>query len=87
MLLTVVWLLASPTPRWTDQAAATRVAIDTAPVLVASLIIALATNALLADGFGSCATSLPPPGPWWASWHYFAAYGVGIVVALSGTSK
>jgi len=88
VLLAVVWLLARPTLRRPTQVPAPLVAIHAAPVVVASLIMALATDALLQPGHASCSFSYqPPPIPWWASWHYFFAYGVGIVVALSGTSR
>ncbi len=58
-----------------------------APVLAAATIMQSATWALLEDGHCLCGEGYREPIPWWASWNYVAAYGVGVVVALTGVSR
>ncbi|MCB9714095.1 MAG: hypothetical protein H6712_09585 [Myxococcales bacterium] len=66
---------------WTDSAR------QVLPVLAAAILVACSTRALVDDGHYECGSWYREPIPWWSSWSYVAAYAIGVLVALTGTSR
>lgn len=62
-------------------------AIHAVPVIAAGTVLWLASMSLLEAGGGCCSPGMEHPLPWWAGWHYFAAFALAVVLARTGAGR